>query len=99
MPLTTASQRRSSVGLLQPWQANAPSPTDSPGVIDRADREQIAWSYSGIPAAHPVPIPHGMHAFQDRLRRGRGWQDHLRAGFTGPGVLRVGQSLGAHLVV
>jgi hypothetical protein len=92
MPLDTSSKRRSSVGLLQPWQANAPSPSDSPGVIDRADREQIAWTYSGIHAAHPVPIPHGMHASADRLRLGRGLGDRLRRGAWVPRSWTLGQA-------
>ena len=53
MALDTSSKRRSSVGILSPWQVAPPSPTDSPGVIDAYDREQIAGTYSGILAAAP----------------------------------------------
>lgn len=98
MALDTPSKRRSSVGLLQAWQANAPSPTDSPGVIDRADREQIAWTYSGILAAHPVPVPHGMHAVGDTLTQGHAGQDRLWWGLTKGYRLRTGRS-GQHRLV
>lgn len=55
MPLNTSSKRRSSVALWAPWQAAPPSPTDSPGTIDAADREHSAGSYSGIAAGMTVP--------------------------------------------
>jgi len=54
MPLDTSSKRRSSVSILQPWQATALAPTDSPGVVDAPDREHVAWSYSGILATGVV---------------------------------------------
>ena len=54
MPLNTSSKRRSSVGLWSPWQTAPPSPTDSPGTMDRADRLQSAWSYAGSVPAGPV---------------------------------------------
>jgi hypothetical protein len=49
--LDTPSKRRSSVGVLASWLLAPPSPTDTAGVIDQADREHIAWTYSGILAA------------------------------------------------
>lgn len=53
MPLDTSTKRRSSVGLWQVWQTAPPSPTDSPGALDTADRAHGAYSYSGIAAAEP----------------------------------------------
>lgn len=99
MPLDTSSKRRSSVGLLQPWQANAPSPSDSPGVIDPADREQIAWTYSGISAGHPVPMPHGGQAVHDQLRVGQVGGDQLRQGSGLSDGLRIGTAVGLGLAV
>jgi hypothetical protein len=57
MPLDTTGKRRSSVGLLQPWQPNIPSPLESPGTIDQADQQQMTWSYSGILAIPEVILP------------------------------------------
>jgi len=56
MALDTTSKRRSSIGLLQPWQPNIPSPLSTPGVVDQADQQQMAWTYSGIVAGPLVPI-------------------------------------------
>jgi hypothetical protein len=67
-------------------------------VIDRADREQIAWSYSGIHALHPVPIPHGMHGMHDALRLGQGWHDALRLSTASRGVLAMGHAVHSTLV-
>jgi hypothetical protein len=55
MPLDNPGKRRSSVGLLQPWQPNIPSPLESPGAVDQADQQQMAWTYAGILAGAPPP--------------------------------------------
>jgi hypothetical protein len=67
-------------------------------VIDPADREQIAWTYSGISAGHPIPEPHGMHALRDLLRVGHGLHDVLRAGTAVPLGLAVGGTAHDRLV-
>lgn len=51
--LDTSSKRRSSVALWASWLPAPPSPTDTPGVLDAADREHAAWAYSGILAEEP----------------------------------------------
>lgn len=57
MPLNTSTKRRSSVGILAPWLPAPPSPTDSAGVIDQADRAHSAHAYSGI-----LAVPFGLSA-------------------------------------
>lgn len=59
MPLDTSTKRRSSVGILQPWQTAPPSPTDSPGTVDEADRAHGTFSYSGELA--DVVVTEGLH--------------------------------------
>ena len=72
MPLNTSSKRRSSVGILSPWQTVPPSPLDTAGVIDQADREHIAWAYSGILALAPPPVVPGGQRRQRLLTLGVG---------------------------
>jgi hypothetical protein len=68
MPVNTPSKRRSSVNLLSPWQGSPPSPTDTAGVIDQADREHIAWTYSGILAAPLAPVEAFPGVYRPHLR-------------------------------
>lgn len=73
MALDTSSKRRSSVSVCQAWQPTPPSPTDSPGTIDRADREHSAFAYSGIAADAPASAV-DLRRFLEhytRMRRGR----------------------------
>ena len=49
--LDNTSKRRSSVQVMMPFSIAPPSPTLVLGDIDQADRQHIAWSYSGILAA------------------------------------------------
>ena len=51
--LDNTSKRRSSVQILEPYNAAPPEPTLVFGDINQADRQHIAWSYSGILAAAP----------------------------------------------
>lgn len=46
--LDNTSKRRSSIQILAPYNLAPPEPT---GDIDQADRQHIAWTYSGILAA------------------------------------------------
>ncbi len=49
--LDTRSKRASSVQVLSPWALAPPAPD---GLIDRADRQHIAWTYSGIDVSNPT---------------------------------------------
>jgi hypothetical protein len=51
--LDTTSKRRSSVQVLAPWLLAPPAPD---GALAQADRQHIAWSYSGI-LAGAVTVP------------------------------------------
>ena len=52
MPLDSRAKRRSSTGILQPWRPSLPLPLDSPAVVDQADKQESAWTYSGILAVY-----------------------------------------------
>jgi len=70
--LDTRSKRASSVGILLPFMLSPPLPD---GTIDQGDRQHIALSYSGIPAAGLRRLRRTLHlhasipiAARDRLR-------------------------------
>ena len=73
MPLDSSSKRRSSVGIMTTWILTPPSPLDSPGVLDEADRGHGAQVYSGIEAAISELLPDLRRYFEHytRLRRAR----------------------------
>jgi hypothetical protein len=53
--LDTRSKRASSVQIKEPYNLAPPEPTLVFGDIDQADRQHIAWTYSGILAVPPPP--------------------------------------------
>lgn len=57
MPLDSRSKRGSSIGTLQPWTLSPPSPLDTPGAVDAADRQSGTGSYAGILAAVVAYVP------------------------------------------
>lgn len=54
MALDTAKRRSSAINVGSPWRGLLPTPD---GVIDQADRQSLAFLYSGISAAEQVAAP------------------------------------------
>ena len=52
MAIDTAEKRYSAIHVTMPWRSASPIPS---GAIDQADRQTIAFLYSGILAGGAVP--------------------------------------------
>jgi hypothetical protein len=52
--MNTANKRASAIGIGLALRLVLPIPD---ATIDAADRQQVAYSYAGIQAANPIPIP------------------------------------------
>lgn len=66
MAVDTRDKRSSVVGITLPVPQVVPNPDAS---IDAADRQHVAWAYSGIAAAAPAPPASGAGIIIRRRRR------------------------------
>ncbi len=62
--MNTANKRASAIGIGLAIRLVLPIPDST---IDQADRQQVAYSYAGIPAASPIPIPETTRARNVRV--------------------------------